>query len=65
MISDKRIEVRQNIINLKSGIFRAIDKLCRESNWTLTYAEINSALVEVLKDNIDRDVVELWKEEEE
>ena len=45
----KQQEVRKNISKLNTAITTAIDEICKESNYQITYAEINSALTDTLR----------------
>ena len=63
MKTNKQITVRNNVLKLKMDIYEAIDNLCQKSDFKLTYAEINSALTEILHENLGRELKILWSEE--
>jgi len=64
-ISQKQQEVRKNISKLNTKILEAIDEVCRESDYQITYAEINSALTDRLKSNLGYELKEMWKADED
>ena len=64
-LNKKQQEVRKNIGNLQSVITDAIDKLCEESNYQITYAEINAALTDTLRSNLGYELKEMWQKEQE
>lgn len=63
-INKKQQEVRENINKINIAITSAIDKVCEESNYEITYAEINSALTYTLKSNLDYELREIWVKDE-
>lgn len=63
-LNKKQQEVRKNINKLNIAITEAIDKICEESNYEITYSEINSALTDTLKSNLGYELREMWKKDE-
>ena len=57
----KQQEVRKNISKLNTAITTAIDEICKESNYQITYAEINSALTDTLRSNLGYEMRETWQ----
>lgn len=64
-LNKKQQEVRKNIGKLNNAITDAIDKICEESNYQITYAEINSALADVIKSNLGYELREMWQKNEQ
>lgn len=60
-IPEKYFTVKKTIGQLQSEIQNAIDKICEEHNYTISYAEINSALMNILKSNNSEEIKELIK----
>lgn len=58
----KEMEVKRRISNLKFEILDTIDKMCVESGYTITYVEINAALSEIIKMNLEYEIQELIKD---
>lgn len=52
------MKIRENISRLNISITTAIDEICKESDCQITYAEINSALTDILKSNLDYELRE-------
>lgn len=63
-LNKKQQEVRKNINKLNNAITDAIDKICEESNYEITYAEINSALTDTIRSNLGYELREMWKKSE-
>jgi len=63
-INKKQQEVRKNIGNIQNAVTDAIDKLCEESNYQITYAEINAALSDTLRSNLGYELKEMWQKEQ-
>ena len=61
MNKEKGKEVRKNISKLNIAITTAIDGICKENNYQITYAEINSALIDTLKSNLGYELREMWQ----
>jgi len=51
--NNRRQQKHITINELKYAIITAIDKVAKDGGFELTYAEINSALSQVLKSNLD------------
>lgn len=49
--NDKLIDSKIKRNNLSLAIYEVIDNFSKESNYTLTYEEINSVLIQILSDN--------------
>ena len=47
------------------AIQEAIDKICEEENFEITYAEINAAVIDILKSNNSFELRELWQPSDE
>ena len=62
-INEEQQRVRKNIGELNNAITNAIDKICKEHDYKITYAEINSALTDILKSNLGYELREMWNEE--
>lgn len=60
-----RQQSSQLISLMESEIIKCIDKICEENNYNISYTEINSALIRVLKSNNQYELKELYKEESE
>lgn len=60
-INKKQQEVRKNINKLNIAITEAIDEICKQDNYQITYAEINSALTDTLRSNLGYELREMWK----
>ena len=63
-LNKKQQEVRKNINKLNIAITKAIDKICEESSYEITYAEINSALTDTLRSNLGYELREMWNKDE-
>jgi len=63
-INPKERKISRNILDLKIAIQDAIDKLCKEHDYQLTYAEINYALIQTLNSNVGCELKDMWKGEE-
>lgn len=57
-LNKKRQQKLADILELKIAITAAIDKTARDGGYKTTYAEINSALSQVLKSNLDYELRE-------
>ncbi len=64
-LNEKQQEVRKNINKLNNVITEAIDKICEENDYKITYAEINSALTDVLKSNLGYELTQMWEKDSE
>ena len=59
-INQKQQEVRKNVNELSFAIQTVIDDICAKHDFKLTYAEINAALLDVLKSNNGFELKEMW-----
>ena len=64
-LNEKQQEVRRNINKLNIAITKSIDEICKESDYQITYAEINSALTDTLKSNLGYELREMWQTDED
>ena len=62
-VNEKQQEVRKNINKLNNAITEAIDKICEENDYKITYAEINSALTDSLKSNLGYELRQMWEKD--
>jgi hypothetical protein len=62
MKTEKQILVRKRVLKLSTAIQEAIDKICEEENYEITYAEINAAMIATMKDYNSFELRELWNE---
>jgi hypothetical protein len=44
-IPPRQIVAKQRISKITEGVYEAINKVCKEDGFEVTYAEINSALI--------------------
>jgi hypothetical protein len=56
----RQIVAKQRISKITEGVYEAINKVCKEDGFEVTYAEINSALIKVLQDNNQHELKELY-----
>lgn len=61
IITDKEIQLKKNVSKIRWSITEAIDKVCQEQNYEVTYLEINMALSEVLRSNLGYEMREAVK----
>ena len=64
-INKKQQESRKIISQLDVSIQESINKICEEHSYTVTYAEINTALTRILYSNLGNELKEDWKEDKE
>ena len=50
--NEKQVKQRKIVSKLSNAIHEAIDGICEENDYNITFAEINAALVGILKTNI-------------
>jgi len=62
-LNKKQQKVSENIAKLNTAINTAIDGICKESDFQITYAEINSALTDRLKRNLDYELKTMWQKD--
>lgn len=63
-LNKKQQEVRKNINKLNIAITDAVDTIYEESNYQITYAEINTALTDTLRSNLGYELREMWQKDE-
>lgn len=51
MKNKRQILATKRKVKLSHAIQEAIDKVCEEENFEITYAEINAAIIDILKSN--------------
>ena len=61
-INPRQTLARQRIGKVSRAIQEAIDKICEDENYQVTYAEINAGIIEALHSNNQFELRELWKE---
>jgi len=49
--SAERIEYEEKITEIEGDVYKVIDAICEKYDNTITYAQINSALLNVMKGN--------------
>lgn len=59
--NDKLIDSKIKRNNLSLAIYEVIDNFSKESDYTLTYEEINSVLIQILSDNHNYQLKEMFK----
>jgi len=64
-LNSRQTLARKRIGKLQSAITHAIDKICKEEKFEITYAEINAAMLEVMRTNNGHELKTLWKSEDE
>lgn len=64
-INKKQSIVRKRINSLILSIQEGIDKVCENEKFEISYVEINSALLYVLKVNNSEELKSLWEDIEE
>jgi hypothetical protein len=58
----KQILMKKRIGKISMAIQDAVDKICEEENFEITYAEINAAMIETMKSYNGFELRELCKE---
>ncbi len=64
IIPERQTIARHRISKIQSAIQEAVDKICKEEKYQITYAEINSAMLDVMKTYNGHELRELWKDNE-
>jgi len=54
---------RKNISKLRSSISKCIDTLCEESDYEISFAEINAALIDSLRTMVSAELQTSWESE--
>jgi hypothetical protein len=60
----KSQQIRVRITTISLELSKVIDKICTESGYEITYAEINSSLLQIMQRNNSREIECLINEEE-
>ena len=60
-LNERQTLARKRVGKISIAIQEAIDKICEEENFEITYAEINAAVIDVLKSNNSFELRELWQ----
>ena len=69
-LNERQTQARKRVGKISTAIQEAIDKktidkICEEENFEITYAEINAAVIDVLKSNNSFELRELWQPSDE
>ena len=64
-LNERQTLARKRVGKISMAIQEAIDKICEEENFEITYAEINAAVIDVLKSNNSFELRELWRPSDE
>ena len=64
-LNERQTQARKRVDKISTAIQEAIDKICEEENFEITYAEINAAVIDVLKSNNSFELRELWQPSDE
>ena len=64
-LNERQTLARKRVGKISTAILEAIDKICEEENFEITYAEINAAVINVLKSNNSFELRELWRPSDE
>ena len=56
---EKQLLVRKRVNTLSTAIQEAINKVCEEEKYQVSYAEINAAIIDILKRNNAYEIQEL------
>ena len=56
---EKQLLVRKRVNTLSTAIQEAINKVCEEEKYQVSYAEINAAIIDILKRNSVYEIQEL------
>lgn len=60
-LNERQTLARKRVGKISTAIQEVIDKICEEENFEITYAEINAAIIDVLKNNNSFELRELWQ----
>ena len=60
-LNERQTLARKRVGKISIAIQEAIDTICEEENFEITYAEINAAVIDVLKSNNSFELRELWR----
>lgn len=61
-INERELVAKGRINKISFAIQTAIDEICKEENFEITYTEINAAILEVMSSNNSYELRELRKE---
>ena len=64
-LNERQTLARKRVGKISTAIQEVIDKICEEENFEITYAEINAAIIDVLKNNNSFELRELWEPSDE
>ena len=64
-LNERQTIARKRVGKISMTIQEAIDKICEEENFEISYAEINAAIIDVLKSNNSFELRELWQPSED
>lgn len=62
---EKQLKYRKRISKLKIAIDKSIDEICEEEGYDISYTEINTAMLECMKDHNSLELKELMKSDDE
>jgi uncharacterized phage protein gp47/JayE len=62
-LNEKQTIARKRISEIETAITKAIDKICEDENFEVSYSEINAAMLNVMKNFNGHELKELWKED--
>lgn len=60
-MKERQILARKRISKIEIAVREAVDKICEEEKFEITYAEINSAMLKVMEGFNGHELKELWK----
>ena len=61
-INERQMTDRKRISKIRFAISDAIDKICKEENFEITYAEIHAAILQVMENHSEQQLKTLWSE---
>ena len=64
-LNERQTLARKRVGKISRAIQEAIDKICEEENFEITYAEVNAAVIDILKSNNSFELRELWQPSDE
>jgi hypothetical protein len=65
IVHGKQLKYRKRISKLKIAIDKAIDEICEEEEYDITYTEINAAMLECMKGHNSFELKELMNSDDE
>jgi len=60
-LNKRQTLARERVGKISMAIQESINKICKEENFEITYAEINAAIIDVLESNNSFELRELWE----